>query len=119
MTAPTYEKLTPPQAGTRVTVDANGQWKIPNDPIICLLRGDGIGQDVGSAPGITTCAVRVLDAAVEKTFHGKRKIHWFDVHAGDVARELYYPHVKDEQVGTLGEDEQRKLYLPEIGRAHV
>ena len=47
MTAPTYDKLTPPRQGTRVTVDANGRWKVPEDPIICLLRGDGIGRDVG------------------------------------------------------------------------
>src|SRR5437763_517161 len=78
-----------------------------------LQRVDGIGRDVGLAPGITTCAVRVLDAAVEKAYKGKRKIHWFDVHAGDVAREMYYPQVKDEQVSTLSEDEQRKLYLPD------
>jgi isocitrate dehydrogenase len=113
MAAPTYEKLTPPGQGTRVTVDANGRWNIPDDPIVCLLRGDGIGRDVGSAPGITTCAVRVLDAAVSKAYKGKRKIHWFDVHAGDVAREMYYPQVKDEQVHTLSEEEQRRLYLPD------
>src|SRR6516164_7967188 len=113
MTAPTYEKLTAPQAGTRVTVDANGRWKIPDDPIVCLLRGDGIGRDVGNVPGITTCAVKVLDAAVAKAYGGKRRLHWFDVHAGDAARSLYYPDVKDEQVGSLGEDEQRRLYLPD------
>ncbi len=113
MTAPTYDKLTPPASGTRVTVDAQGRWQIPDDPIVCLLRGDGIGRDVGSAPGITTCAVRVLDAAVEKAFGGKRRIHWFDVHAGDVARELYHPEVKDEQVGALSEEKQRQLYLPD------
>ena len=113
MTAPTYEKLTPPSQGTRVTVDANGRWNIPDDPIVCLLRGDGIGRDVGDAPGITTCAVRVLDAAVEKAYGGKRRIHWFDVHAGDVAREMYYPQVKDEQVGALSEEQQRQLYLPD------
>jgi isocitrate dehydrogenase len=113
MTAPTYEKLSPPKTGTRVTVDANGRWKIPNDPIVCLLRGDGIGRDVGKIPGITTCAVRVLDAAVDKIFQGKRKLHWFDVYAGDVAREMYFPQVKDEQVGSLGEEEQRRLYLPD------
>src|SRR5438270_589263 len=113
MAAPTYEKLTPPKSGTRVTVEANGTWHIPDDPIVCLLRGDGIGRDVGSMPGITTCAVRVLDAAVEKAYKGKRKIQWFDVHAGDVAREMYYPQVKDEQVGSLSEEEQRKLYLPD------
>ncbi len=113
MTAPTYEKLTPPTKGTRVKVDSSGHWDIPNDPIVCLLRGDGIGLDVGSAPGITTCAVKVLDAAVEQAYGGKRKIHWFDVHAGDAARTLYYPQVKDEQIGSLGEEEQRKLYLPD------
>ncbi len=113
MSAPTYEKITPPAQGTRVTVDANGNWKVPDDPIVCLLRGDGIGRDVGGAPGITTAAVRALDAAVEKAYKGRRKIHWFDVHAGDVAREMYYPQVKDAQVSSLSEDEQRKLYLPD------
>ncbi len=113
MTVPTYEKLTPPRQGTRVTVDANGRWHIPDDPIVCLLRGDGIGRDVGEVPGITTCAARVLDAAVEKAYGGKRRIHWFDIHAGDVAREMYFPNVKDEEVNTLSEDQQRQLYLPD------
>jgi isocitrate dehydrogenase len=113
MAAPIYEKLASPRTGTRVTVDSQGKWHIPDDPIVCLLRGDGIGRDVGAAPGITTCAVRVVDAAVEKAYKSKRRIHWFDVHAGDVAREMYYPQVKDEQIHTLSEDEQRKLYLPD------
>jgi isocitrate dehydrogenase len=113
MTAPTYDKLTPPSQGTRVTIDANGRWQIPDDPIVCLLRGDGIGRDVGTAPGITTCAVRVLDAAVARAYGGKRRIHWFDVHAGDVAREMYFPQVKDEAVNTLSEEQQRQLYLPD------
>src|SRR6516162_9264289 len=113
MTAPVYQKLTPPTQGSRVTVDSDGRWKIPDDPIVCLLRGDGIGRDVGGAPGITTCSVRVLDAAVQKAYKGKRKVHWFDVHAGDVARGMYNPQVKDEQVGSLSEDAQRQLYLPD------
>ena len=113
MTAPTYEKLTAPKTGTRVTVNDKGDWTIPDDPIICLMRGDGIGRDVGAVPGITTAAVKALDAAVELAYKGKKKIHWFDVHAGDVAREMYYPQVKDEQVGTLAEEAQRQLYLPD------
>ena len=113
MTAPTYDKLTPPKQGSRVTVDANGRWNIPDDPIVVLIRGDGIGRDVDSVPGITTCAVRVLDAAVAKAYQGKRRIVWFDAHAGDVAREKYYPQVRDEQVNSLSEDEQRRLYLPD------
>ncbi|HLJ95291.1 MAG TPA: NADP-dependent isocitrate dehydrogenase [Gemmataceae bacterium] len=113
MAAPTFEKLSPVKHGTRVTVDANGRWNIPDDPIVCLIRGDGIGRDVGTTPGITTCAIRVLNAAVERAYKGKRRIHWFDIHAGDVARELYYPEVRDEQVNSLREEEQRQLYLPD------
>src|SRR5438874_11421762 len=113
MNAHTYERLTPPKHGTRVTVDQGGRWNIPDDPIVCLIRGDGIGRDVGNAPGITTCAARVLDAAVETAYQGKRRIHWFDVHAGDVARAMYYPQVKDEEVNGLSEEEQRRLYLPD------
>ncbi|MCI0457661.1 MAG: NADP-dependent isocitrate dehydrogenase [Gemmataceae bacterium] len=113
MTVPTFEKVTLPKQGTRLTVDTQGRPQIPNDPIICLIRGDGIGRDVGSVPGITTCAVRVLDAAVQRAYGGKRRIHWFDVHAGDVARELYRPEVTDEQINALSEEDQRKLYLPD------
>jgi isocitrate dehydrogenase len=113
MTAPTYQKLTPPAKGTRVTVSPDGRWQFPDDPVVCLIRGDGIGRDVGSAPGITTCAVRVLDAAVARAYGGKRRVEWFDVHAGDAARALYFPQVKDEQVATLSEEQQRQLYLPD------
>src|SRR3712207_5445486 len=112
MTAPTFQKLQAPTQGTRVTVDESGRWQIPDDPIVCLIRGDGIGRDVGDVPGITTCAVRVLDAAVEHVYQGKRRIHWFDVYAGDVAREMYRPEVRDEQVKDLSEEDQRRLYLP-------
>ena len=110
---PAYEKLTAPTAGTRATQAADGKWHIPDDPIVCLLKGDGIGADVTGVPGITTCAVKVLDAAVEKCYGGKKTIHWFDVHAGDAARALYNPHVTDDQIKRLDEDGQRKVYLPD------
>src|SRR6266403_4163239 len=100
-------------ARTRLTLlprSAKSPSSPGRDPLLC---GDGIGQDVGAAPGITTCAVKVLDAAVQKAYGGKKRIAWFDVHAGDVARALYYPQVKDEQVSSLSEDEQRRLYLPD------
>jgi isocitrate dehydrogenase len=112
MTAPKYDKLSAPTTGTRA-VNQNGTWKLPDDPIVCLLRGDGIGADVNGVPGITAVSVKVLDAAVKRAYGGKRKIVWFDVHAGDAARSLYNPNVKDEQVNTLSEEEQRKLYLPD------
>src|SRR5947209_12598145 len=113
MPAPTFQKVTPPKQGARVTVDAAGHWQIPDEPVVCLIRGDGIGRDVDGVPGITACAVRVLDAAVARAYGGKRRIHWFDVHAGDVARALYFPEVRDAEVGALSEDRQRQLYLPD------
>ncbi len=113
MGVPAFERLTPPSQGNRIQVDAQGRWQVPDDPIVCLIRGDGIGKDVGTVPGITTCAVRVLDAAVEHAYAGRRRIVWFDIYAGDSARERYYPHVRDEEVNNLSEEEQRKLYLPD------
>ncbi|MDW8222412.1 MAG: NADP-dependent isocitrate dehydrogenase [Gemmatales bacterium] len=113
MQPPQFERLTPPREGHRITVDASGHWQVPDDPIVCLIRGDGIGKDVGSVPGITTCAVRVLDAAVQRAYGGKRRIVWFDIYAGDSARERYYPQVRDEEINALSEDDQRKLYLPD------
>ena len=52
MTAPTYEKIQAPTAGTRVTY-TGGKWTVPNDPVVVLLKGDGIGADVNGVPGIT------------------------------------------------------------------
>src|SRR5260370_17173690 len=112
MTAPIFSKLTHPQQGSRDGVDPNGRWQIPDDPIVCLLRGDGIGMDVGSVPGISACAVKVLDAAVQKSYGGKKHIVWFDVHAGDVARKLYRPEVTDAQIANLSENNHPQLSLP-------
>jgi isocitrate dehydrogenase len=113
MTAPTYDKLTPPAAGTRVTLGPDGKWNIPDDPVVVLIRGDGIGADVNGVPGITTAAVKVIDAAVKTAYGGKRRIVWFDAHAGDAARALYHPGITDDQVKALDETGQRQVYLPD------
>jgi isocitrate dehydrogenase len=65
-------------SGTKVTIE-NGKLNVPNDPIIPFIEGDGIGPDIWAA------ASRVLDAAVEKAYDGKRKIHWEEVYAGQKA----------------------------------
>ena len=65
-------------------------------------------------PGITTCAVQVLDAAVEKAYGGKRNIVWFDVHAGDVAREhVLSRRSRTSEVERPQRGQQRQLYLPD------
>lgn len=76
-----YDKITPPQ-GDKITVK-DGKLVIPDHPIIPVIEGDGIGRDIMKATR------RVLDAAVEKAFGGKKKIVWFDVYAGENANEKY------------------------------
>ena len=65
-------------SGTKIRM-SRGKLRIPSDPIIPFIEGDGIGPDIWAA------ARKVLDAAVEKGYAGKRKIHWKEVYAGDKA----------------------------------
>ena len=57
----------------------NGTLTVPDYPVIPFIEGDGTGPDIWKA------AVRVLDAAVEKAYKGKRKIQWKEVLAGENA----------------------------------
>lgn len=66
-------------SGSKITMSQRGKLQVPNDPIIPFIEGDGIGPDIWAA------SVRVLDAAVEKAFDGKKKIHWKEVLAGEKA----------------------------------
>ncbi len=58
---------------------SNGQWNVPDQPEIGFIVGDGTGAD------ITPVALKVLDAAVQKAYHGKRKILWREIVAGEKA----------------------------------
>ncbi len=64
--------------GEKITI-SNGELKVPNNPILPFIEGDGIGPDIWRA------SVRVFDAAVEKAYGGARKIHWLEVLAGEKA----------------------------------
>lgn len=64
--------------GSKITIK-NGKLKVPNDPIIPFIEGDGTGADIWAS------SVRVLDAAVEKAYKGKKKIIWKEVLAGEKA----------------------------------
>jgi isocitrate dehydrogenase len=70
-----------PAAGQKIVL---GQ-PTPNNPIIPFIEGDGIGVD------ITPVMIKVIDAAVEKAYHGQKKIHWMEVYAGEKATRLYGP----------------------------
>ncbi len=64
--------------GSKITI-RNGKLKVPNDPIIPFIEGDGTGPDIWRS------SVRVIDAAVEKAYKGKKKIVWEEVLAGEKA----------------------------------
>jgi len=77
----TTHSITVPAGGAKITI-ANSKLKVPENPIIPFIEGDGIGPDIWRA------SVRVFDAAVAKAYGGKRKIHWMEVLAGEKANNL-------------------------------
>src|SRR5262245_59037271 len=82
---------TPPQTGTAITRQ-HGRLVVPDHPIIPFIEGDGTGPDIWRA------SVRVLDAAVEKAYDGKRKIAWMEVYAGEKSFKQFNNWLPDETV---------------------
>lgn len=88
-----YERVEVPSAGEQITSD-DGELGVPDDPVIPIIHGDGIGTDVAPA------AQRVLGAAAEAT---GREIHWMRIYAGESAREQYDENLPDDTLDALRE----------------
>ncbi|MEZ2348308.1 NADP-dependent isocitrate dehydrogenase [Terriglobus sp. RCC_193] len=73
-----YNGIAVPTAGKAIEY-TNGNFTVPDNPIIPYIEGDGTGRDIWKA------SQRVFDAAVEKAYGGKRKVYWFEVLAGEKA----------------------------------
>ncbi|WP_281557412.1 NADP-dependent isocitrate dehydrogenase [Thalassomonas sp. RHCl1] len=71
-----------PSSGEKITFD-NGKLIVPANPIIPFIEGDGIGVDV------TPPMIKVVNAAVEKSYGSSRSIHWMEVYAGEKATQMY------------------------------
>src|SRR6204780_4761065 len=80
-----------PAGGEKITI-ANGKLRVPDQPIVPFIEGDGTGPDIWRA------SVRVFDAAVQKAYGSKRKIRWMEVFAGEKANKLYNSWLPDETV---------------------
>ncbi|MDR9381652.1 MAG: isocitrate/isopropylmalate family dehydrogenase, partial [Natronomonas sp.] len=89
-----YDKVEVPDQGSTTEVTEDDELVVPDDPIIPIIHGDGIGTDVGPA------AQTVLDAAAEAT---GREINWMRVYAGESARERYDENLPDETVDAIKE----------------
>ncbi|HEX8712183.1 MAG TPA: NADP-dependent isocitrate dehydrogenase [Terracidiphilus sp.] len=70
----------------------NGQFEVPDHPIIPFIEGDGTGRDIWKA------SQRVFDAAVEKAYAGKRAIRWFEIYAGEKAYRKFDTWLPDDSV---------------------
>src|SRR3979490_1078402 len=100
---PNFNSLKPPTSGTPIS-RKNGQLVVPDDPIIPFIEGDGTGPDIWRA------SVRVFDASVQKAYGGKRRLAWFEILAGEKAKNLageWLPNdtleaVNGDQVATKG-----------------
>ena len=78
-----YDKLSLPLDGDKIEKDSEQKLTVPNQPIIPVIEGDGIGRDIMKATR------GVIDAAVQKAFDGEKQIVWFDIYAGENAQDKY------------------------------
>ncbi|SAL18997.1 isocitrate dehydrogenase [Caballeronia arvi] len=82
-----YQHIKVPADGDKITVNADFSLNVSDQPIIPYIEGDGTGVD------ITPVMIKVVDAAVEKAYGGKRKIQWMEMFAGEKATRVYGPDV--------------------------
>ena len=78
-----YQQIKIREHGQNITIDANGQWHVPVNPIIAYINGDGVGQEV------TPAMQHVVNNAITHCYAKERKIHWMQVYNGEQAAKLY------------------------------
>ncbi|RMF49025.1 MAG: NADP-dependent isocitrate dehydrogenase, partial [Anaerolineae bacterium] len=91
-----YTIIEVPQEGEKITMQ-DGVLQVPDHPILPFIEGDGTGRDIWRA------SVRVFNAAVEKAYGGKRKIHWMEVYAGEKAYHKFGDWLPSETVDAFRE----------------
>jgi isocitrate dehydrogenase len=94
--AVSYNGLPVPTNGARITY-SKGHYQVPDNPIIPFIEGDGTGRDIWKA------SVRVFDAAVQKAYHGKRRVVWYEVFAGEKAKAEFNNWLPDDTVNAIRE----------------
>jgi isocitrate dehydrogenase len=86
-----YNGLALPADGAPIEYK-DGQFEVPDNPIIPFIEGDGTGRDIWKA------SQRVFDASVEKAYGGKRSIKWFEIFAGEKAFRQFQTWLPDDSV---------------------
>jgi isocitrate dehydrogenase len=91
-----YQLVKVPAGGEKISIK-DGKLQVPDNPILPFIEGDGTGRDIWRA------SVRVFDAAVDKAYGGKRKIHWMEVFAGEKAFHQFQTWLPDETIEAFTE----------------
>ncbi|MCZ2127951.1 MAG: NADP-dependent isocitrate dehydrogenase [Anaerolineales bacterium] len=91
-----YENVKVPADGAKISIQ-DGKLNVPDNPIIPFVEGDGTGRDIWRASS------KVFDAAVEKAYGGKRKIHWMEVYAGEKSFKMFGNWLPDETADAFKE----------------
>lgn len=84
-------------AREKIQYSSDGKKIVPDQLIIPYIEGDGVGPDIWRA------SVRVFDAAVERCYGGKRKVHWLEVYAGEKAFQLKGEWAPEETIEAIRE----------------
>jgi isocitrate dehydrogenase len=93
-TMPRYRDLTPPTAGDAIVM-REGRLEVPAQPVIPFIEGDGTGPDIWRA------SQHVFDAAVARAYGGQRRIAWFEVLAGEKAKERLGSWLPDDTLAAI------------------
>jgi isocitrate dehydrogenase len=91
-----YVNVKVPADGAKISIQ-NGKLNVPDNPILPFVEGDGTGRDIWRA------SQRVFDAAVQKAYGGKRRIHWMEVYAGEKSFKLFNSWLPDETTDAFKE----------------
>ena len=83
--------------GQKVQYASDGTLRVPDQPIIPYIEGDGVGPDIWRA------AVRVFDAAAEKCYGDRKRVHWLEIYAGEKAFKLKGQWAPEETIETIRE----------------
>ncbi len=92
--AGSYNGVPVPKDGAAIGY-SGGKYQVPDNPIIPFIEGDGTGRDIWKA------SARVFNAAVEKAYKGKRKVIWYEVFAGEKAKDKFNNWLPDETVNAI------------------
>jgi len=94
LSAPAYKELRSPADGDPIVM-RDGRLQVPSHPIIPFIEGDGTGPDIWRA------AQLVFDSGVAKAYSGSRRIVWFEVYAGEKAKNRLNSWLPDDTLAAI------------------